>query len=191
MLCARSCSRNLGADFISEVDVQGCAEKSDLTRDYFVLVLTQRYFIEVLLIYVRIQSADACEWSHRQRRLSCLGWIADQLVTAILIPQTGKALDQHQKLDHRARQSDDRNRQLQDQNHKLHRRITSFLEGGRCCAAGLTPLTLSYFTVAFSYIQTNVRVMHCASCAVESSACSRIIGGSAVSSLATEYRKAA
>ena len=74
----------------------------------------------------KTRPADACEWNHRQRRLLSSEGITERLVTAILIPHTGEALNRHQKFDHCARQSDEKDCQLQDQECKLHRQITSF-----------------------------------------------------------------
>lgn len=146
-----------------------------------------------------IRSADACEWNHRQRRLLSSEGITERLATAILVQHTGEALNRHQKLDYRARQSDDKDRQLQDQDCKLHRQITSFRKRRRRRVAGLTPLTSPYSRVKHSKIQTNVlyftsavdAALPCApgvSCiSTGAPSCARIHSTNPT----TEYRKAA
>ena len=103
-----------------------------------------------------IRSADACECNHRQRRLLSSEGVTERLATAILVPHTGEAPNRHQKLDYRARQSDDKDRQLQDQDCKLHRQITSFRKRRCRRVAGLIPLTSPCFRVKRSKTQTNI-----------------------------------
>lgn len=148
---------------------------------------------------VTIPRADACEWNRRQRRLLSPEGITERLATAILVPHTGEALNRHQKLDYRARQSDDKDRQLQDQDCKLHRQITSFRKRRRRRVAGLIPLTSPCFRVKRSKIQTNILYftsaveaalpctpdVSCISTGAPSCTCMRLTNPT------TEYRKAA
>ena len=144
-----------------------------------------------------IRSTDACEWFHRQRRLRV--GITERLAPVILLLFTGVAPNGQQEPDYRTRQPDDRDRQLQDQDCKLHRQITSFRKRRRCRVAGLTPLTLPYFRVKRSKIQTNVlyiasdvhAVLPCVPGVSRTSTGAPSCARMRLTSPTTEYRKAA
>lgn len=148
-------------------------------------------------LHATMRPADACEWDHRHRRL-VLG-VTERLASVILFTFTGEAPNQHQKLDHRSRQSDDRNRQLQDQDCRLHRQITSFRKRRRRRVAGLIPLTSSHSSLKRPKPKTNV--LYFASDARADLPCapgvSRVSAGATSyalmhqTNLITEYRKAA